>query len=303
MANNVIAGTGTGGATALPIANSIDGSADYIAIYTASATATQAINRNTYLGISSSPVGLTDIQTLTNKTLTSPTLSSPVISGTITGTYTIGGTPTFPSSVVTLTGSQTLTSKTLTSPTINTPTITNASITADSIAGYTSSNTGTIYGLSVSSGKIGTSGVSDSAITTALLADGSVTPNKLSIGAQSTNSTASNTTTSTSFGNLTNSVAVTITVGSDGYVLVGFGATIYNSGANGTTVGVAVSGTNTIVADSNNAIYNSTVSTFAFGRTLIFTGLNPGSTTFTLQAKVTAGTGNINSPTIYAIPF
>lgn len=60
-------------------------------------------------------VTTTATQTLTNKTLTAP-----VLSGTLTGTYTIGGTPTFPSSVATLTGTQTLTNKTLTSPVINT---------------------------------------------------------------------------------------------------------------------------------------------------------------------------------------
>ena len=70
-------------------------------------------------------VGTSDTQTLTNKTLTSPTISSPTISGptlsgTVTGTYTIGGTPTFPSTVVSTTGTQTLTNKTLTSPVIST---------------------------------------------------------------------------------------------------------------------------------------------------------------------------------------
>src|SRR5215469_16004366 len=69
MQNNVIAGTGVGGATPLPVANSIDGVNDYIPIYTASLTATQAINRNTYLNLSSAPVGLTDSQTIQNKTI------------------------------------------------------------------------------------------------------------------------------------------------------------------------------------------------------------------------------------------
>lgn len=57
-------------------------------------------------------------------TLTNKTLTAPVLGGTITGTYTIGGTPTFPSSVVTLTGSQTLTNKTITTPAISDATVT-----------------------------------------------------------------------------------------------------------------------------------------------------------------------------------
>lgn len=38
-------------------------------------------------------------QTLTNKTLTDPAISSPVLSGTVTGTYTLGGTPTLGSTL------------------------------------------------------------------------------------------------------------------------------------------------------------------------------------------------------------
>lgn len=61
-------------------------------------------------------VTLTGTQTLTNKTLTAPTLN-----GTLAGTYTLGGTVTFPSSVTTLTGTQTLTNKTFTSPVLTAP--------------------------------------------------------------------------------------------------------------------------------------------------------------------------------------
>lgn len=165
MANVTIAG----GSTNLPVANSIDGAADYLPIYTASSTATQAINRNTLLGLASAPVGLTDSQTLTNKILTSPTINGATLSGTLSGTYTLGGTPTFPSSVVTLTGSQTLTNKVLTSPTINSPTITNASITADSVSGFTTSNSGTIYGIAVTTGQItGASTVTNAALATGI---------------------------------------------------------------------------------------------------------------------------------------
>ena len=62
-------------------------------------------------------------QTFTGvQTMTSPALTTPALSGTVTGTYTLGGTPTFPSTVVLTTGAQTLASKTLTSPVINGPT-------------------------------------------------------------------------------------------------------------------------------------------------------------------------------------
>lgn len=136
----------------LPVASTIDAVQDLLPIFTNSSTSTQAISRNTLLGLSSAPVGLTDSQTLTNKILTSPTLntptiSSPTLSGTLSGTYTIGGTPTFPSSVVTLTGAQTLTNKILTAPTI-----TNATVSADTVTGFTVSSNGTVYGMSVTGG-------------------------------------------------------------------------------------------------------------------------------------------------------
>jgi hypothetical protein len=138
-----LAAGSTGG---LGVAASIDPVNDYLAIYQNSSTSTLGINRNTVLGLSSAPVGLTDTQTLTNKTLTSPTIAGPVLSGTVGGTYTLGGTPTFPASVATLTGTQVLTNKTLTSPTINSPSITNATLTTDAITGYTTSNSGVVYG-------------------------------------------------------------------------------------------------------------------------------------------------------------
>lgn len=68
--------------------------------------------------------------------------------------------------------SQTLTNKVLTSPTINSPTITNATITADSITGYTSANTGTIYGISVTSGQHSASALTDGTVTPAKLTSG-----------------------------------------------------------------------------------------------------------------------------------
>jgi hypothetical protein len=165
--------------TSLPAANSIDPVNDVLAIVTNSLNATQKINRNTYLGLSSAPVGLNDSQTLTNKTLTSPTINGATLSGTLSGTYTLGGTPTFPSSVVTLTGSQTLTNKILTSPTVNTPTITNASITADTVSGFTTSNNGTIYGISITGGQIGNAALANNSVNTSQIASGIQLPDRM----------------------------------------------------------------------------------------------------------------------------
>jgi len=116
-----------------------------------------------------------------------------------TGTGTSSWANTVPAgTVVGTSDSQTLTNKTLTSPTISSPTITNATISTDLITGYTTSNTGTVYGIPVTTGVINTAGtingaslvassVSSSAlaansVTTAAIADGAITPAKLQAG-------------------------------------------------------------------------------------------------------------------------
>lgn len=72
-----------------------------------------------------------------------------------TGTGTSAWSKLAPTgAIVGLTDSQTLTNKILTSPTINSPIITNANITTDLVSGFTISNTGTIYGIGVSTGNV-----------------------------------------------------------------------------------------------------------------------------------------------------
>ena len=53
--------------------------------------------------------GVPVVTTTATQTLTGKTLTAPVLSGTVTGTYTLGGTPTFPSTVVSTTGAQAVT--------------------------------------------------------------------------------------------------------------------------------------------------------------------------------------------------
>lgn len=70
--------------------------------------------------------GTTEVQVIdasTAQTLTTKTLTAPVLSGSVTGTYTLAGTPTF------------------TSPTINTPTVASPVITGDAGSGIIFSKT------------------------------------------------------------------------------------------------------------------------------------------------------------------
>lgn len=161
--------------SALATIGTINPAADVLPIVSASLSTTFKVTPNALFGITGSVVGTTDSQTLTNKTLTSPTVSSPTLSGTVGGTYTLGGTPTFPSSVVTLTDNQTLTNKTLTGPAITGGNISNASIAVDNISGFTSSAIVTVGGVQMDNGQIGTSG----SVTTAAIATGAVVPNSL----------------------------------------------------------------------------------------------------------------------------
>ena len=78
-------------------------------------------------------------------------------------------------SIVGLTDTQVMTNKTLTSPTINGGTLDNATVTVDSVAGHTVSNTGTVYGMSVAAGAFTTANI----IPSASLQSNSVTKPKI----------------------------------------------------------------------------------------------------------------------------
>jgi len=162
-------------------ATSIDGVVDLIPIYQNSSASTLSISRNTLLNLTSGPVGLTDIQTLTNKTLTNSTINSGTFSGTFSGTYTLGGTPTFPSNVVLTTSVQTLTNKTLTSPTINTPSITTPTVTGGSFS------TPTISGGTMSAATLSTTTLtSGTTATGGMSVTGGLTVDSLSVSGSNT---------------------------------------------------------------------------------------------------------------------
>lgn len=168
---------------------SIDIANDLVMVWKNSNSTLYKATPNQLANLTSQWVGTTDTQALTNKTLTAPAISAPVLSGTVTGTYTLGGTPTFPAAVVTLTGTQTLTNKILTSPTLTSPTITNATISADALTGFSTSNVGTLYGVSFNAGTI--SGTANNWVTAPMLATNAITLGYAQITANITTVSAS----------------------------------------------------------------------------------------------------------------
>lgn len=165
---------------------------DVIPIVDTANTQTKKITRNNLLGITGAPLGTTDSQTVSNKTLgntntvtvkaslltlqdqtdTTKQLNF-LLSGITTATTR---TLTVPNANDTLVGRatvDTLTNKTITGPTITGGSIDNTTVTVDTVSGHTSANTGTVYGVAVTSGTIAA----------AALASGSVTNPKIAVGA------------------------------------------------------------------------------------------------------------------------
>lgn len=189
MANKVI-----GDYTA---AITIDGSTHYLLIQPGGAsTAYNKINRNVFLGVTGQPMDISTVQNVTNKTLDNTntiTLKDTLftlqddgdttkqakfqLSGITTATTRTYTLPNASSTLADISTAQTFTNKTLTSPTITGGSIDNTTITVDAISGHTTPNSGTIYGLSISSGKVGTNGV-----VTASITDGAVTSPKVASG-------------------------------------------------------------------------------------------------------------------------
>lgn len=181
--------------SALPAAVGIDGSNDYIPIVQSGVT--NKINRTTLLGITGSPVGTSDSQTLTNKIIgNTNTITAKDGSFTLQNTsdtskqavFSLAGittattrTITLPDASLTMVGTattQTLTNKTLTSPTITGGTYDNGTITVDSISGHTSASIVTVGGVQMNNGVVNTA----NAVTSVSIAASAVQPQALFTG-------------------------------------------------------------------------------------------------------------------------
>ena len=114
-------------------------------------------------------------------------------------------------------------------------------------------------------------------------------------------------TNSTSFTDLaTVGPAVTVTIGANGCALVLISCGLYGTNTANKYVTVQLSGANTISALTNAELgLRSTAQAFSMnsGRAMFFSGLTPGSTTFTMKYMTQSGTGNFFSRRITVIPL
>ena len=283
---------------------------DIIPIYDYSTASTTGISVNNLITLSSQAVGLTDSQTLTNKTLTTPAISAPVLSGTVTGTYTLGGTPTFPATIVTTTGSQTLTNKTLTSPTINSATISNPTLSVDTITGYSVATNVTVGNVTLNNGAVGATTVTTSGLVTAgnglTVSAGSVSlpnnaiqaaafaTNAITLGyAQITSNFGVSTTTPTQVTSLT--TTVTIPAGSRKIKITVFAQAISNGAVAQQTLeiwdGVVNSGTKLAGTDMVSSVAQ------ALTPAMVFAVVTPaaGSKTYNVGIHTTTGTATLTA--------
>lgn len=115
----------------------------------------------------------------------------------------------------------------------------------------------------------------------------------------------SETTTSATMADLTTpGPAVTLNVGGSGKALVVVSAYSFNSGANESYVGFAVSGASTVAAAiETGSTVNGGATAQNFSYTKLLTGLTPGSNTFTAKYAASAGTATFRTRLITVIPL
>lgn len=140
------------------------------------------------------------------------------------------------------------------------------------------------------------------------IGDEAVTPSKLGLGAASGVANSGESTTSTTFGNLTtNTDTATVDIGNNGLALVSIFANMVNNTSTGQSqVSFEVSGANTLAPSEGRAIVSVHPAnySFAIGATFLLTGLSTGSTTFKMKyRRLTAGTSTFSYRNISVVPL
>jgi len=171
-------------------------------------------------------------------------------------------------------------------------------ITTNTINENTAANGVTIDGLNIKDGALNTANsVPNSALA------GGITPSKLATGVATSVVSTDEDVTSATYVNLPTNQSVTVTIGSNGIALVAWACGLYNA-TTPKLVSVAVSGATTIAANDTISIRNE-VSAFQYTQSTfhLFTGLNQGSTTFTLQARTSSGTAKVFDRRLIVLPL
>lgn len=98
--------------------------------------------------------------------------------------------------------------------------------------------------------------------------------------------------------------AVTVTIGSTGKALVGLYSALSNASGNFALCSYAVSGATTVAAADAQSLQTNTTSDIRMGASLLHTGLNAGSTTFTMKYRATTGgTASFNGRRLVVTPL
>lgn len=326
-----IGGAATSITQPLPVQNTQASlTSDFLPLYSASGAGLVGINLANLLGVSSQVVSINDPQTLTRKTLdntnsftakdTSFTLQSGasvtkqaqfLLSGITAGQTRVFSLPDYNATLATLAGTETFTNKTLTMPTITSPIITNATLSADSIAGFTVSNTGTIFGIPVTTGVINTANtLNGSSIVGATVGATALATNAVQASQIATNAillgvaqiTTIFTTTSTSYVQVTG-LTNTITVPS-GARRIEIGVQIRSiSNSNSSTGNFISIWDGTVGSGTQLQEFEVDITTSTFNNGIYFIALppapSPGSKTYNVGVKTTAGTLSIMAAAVY----
>lgn len=152
-----------------------------------------------------------------------------------------------------------------------------------------------------------TAKILDANVTTAKIANANVTADKLGLSPQAAFVATAETTTSTSYVDLTTITdSVTATIGANGVALVTISANILPASDSFALVSYAVGGATTVAPDDSRAIRIKTTSGVTEAQlswTNVVTGLTPGSNTFKMRYRVSAGTGTFSNRRISAVPL
>lgn len=123
------------------------------------------------------------------------------------------------------------------------------------------------------------------------------------VSASGASNNSNDTTTGTSYGNLSGGASPSVTVTTGTTALVFISAEMVNSGANFCRMSFEVSGASSVSADDTRSIESHGTNELRLGTAVLLTSLTAGSNTFTAKYRVTGGTGTFDDRSIAVVPL